>query len=515
MVARMPPPLLRAVEMLLARRDASVVWLDRSEQLECLARNRDPSQEWPGADGTSPDAMILDGNEWASANELGALLEMTEGTDSAADTLCVVVDHDSEQSLWSTVMSSTLGSQPDVASIAEVLEDASYRIARILWSPRRSREAEGYFASDSGLVTLSRSASPIKRFGAALGLNRIKYSSTAIVAHRNHERSLPVLTLIANWLEDNDLYESADELNLMGFQLRSRGSFLLFVSGTQRGEFVAKFSLRPEADGRVQNGYQLQTRLRDKLTGSAREVVPTPYLFKEKSSSSDRVVCLEELKSGVIAWKVNTGRKSRRIEGDALTFLEQLQRQTRTELDCDSDVLRGLLTPTIEAAQRAELSDGRLASALSRLARCIDSSYRNRHVSLVTSHGDFGIGNVLVDPRTGELTAVIDWADGRRLDFPSVDPMNWAIQQRRDRRDLSFVEAARELHTDMVQKGAALNGMANEEQWAGKGLVPLLVAVYRYVGRSLSYPWTFRHECGSPETVSRYINSLCDDWKQE
>jgi hypothetical protein len=43
---------------------------------------------------------------------------------------------------------------------------------------------------------------------------------------------------------------------------------------------------------------------------------------------------------------------------------------------------------------------------------------------IVWSHGDFGYGNAIADPRTGDLLGIIDWDQGRE-DLAGVDLLNF------------------------------------------------------------------------------------------
>ncbi len=116
---------------------------------------------------------------------------------------------------------------------------------------------------------------------------------------------------------------------------------------------------------------------------------------------------------------------------------------------------------------------------------------------LTVSHGDYGYGNILLNPRSGELTGVIDWDTGRKDDFPGIDYLNLAVQRIRTERDCTVTTAFEEVFNLVNRQGSLDEGdfYASEFNVNGDLLkVVLYVSLIRYMSRAAQYPEVFISE---------------------
>lgn len=511
------PPLTTAVGALAAQPDASVV---RIRTFDEPGNTYDEQSDRPDDERrckTRAEAAVIEFAGSVSSDDVAERIgRISEDLIPPPKALCIAVDHDvSGDGLWKTLKRAT-PSRLTFASIERSLEATEYRPVAAFLSPDGLDTARSFYGVGSKLYTPPRTAHPLHRLANVLGMDRFTHASTVIFATRARNSGLPVVDSIREWLPDDCRPAFRSGLEPLGFQIRNRGTLLLFVeSGTASDRIVAKLSLREEADASLRNSFGVQRWLTRAVSGSLRSVIPTPIALVQDRQKSGRTASLESMERGVVAWKVNEGRRRSKIEQVALGFLEELQEQTRRTRLCDEDVLNRLLHPAIARAESSVRGSGPLLPALRRTAQCIREFHLGKQVGLVASHGDFGIGNILVERRSGRLTAVLDWADGRRLDFPSVDPFNWLIQQRRDQEGLSFVEAVEMLRSEtldrspLVVESFLVDGRSLEE----RTLAAVQTAAFRYVERSLTYPWAFRSDCGSPAAVANMLDRLSGEWR--
>lgn len=511
------PPLLAAVGALEAHADASAVWIRAVGEPGGLSGEETEAAADTHRGEGRIDAVVIEFPGSVSSELLVENVErITESLTSPPEALWIALDQDVPGGGWWETLKRASGSPLAVASITEPLERTAYRPVAVFRSPDPLDRAHSFYAAGSGLYRPPRTAHPLRRLAGFFGTERFSYASAVIFANRAEVTGLPVERTVREWLPEHCRPDVEDDLELLGFRVRDRGTLLLFLeSGSPADRFVAKISLREESDDQLRNSFHLQQWLTGCTTGMLRAAIPTPLSLVEGTPASGGTAYVESMERGVVAWKVNTGRRRSEIERAALEFLENLQEQTRRPRPCGEEVLDNLLHPGMARAETATAASGSLVQALRGTGRCIREFHLGKQVGFAASHGDFGIGNVLVDENSGSLTAVLDWADGRRFDFPSVDPFNWLIQQRRDREGFSFVEAVDALRSDAVRGSAQITDsfLVQGETLHDRRLAALQTAAFRYVERSLRYPWAFRSDCGHPAAVASMLDRLRDAFR--
>jgi hypothetical protein len=114
-----------------------------------------------------------------------------------------------------------------------------------------------------------------------------------------------------------------------------------------------------------------------------------------------------------------------------LAWLGELQSRTSREIDRASDIDRHFLTPMQRLVADKDL-DPRLRAAV---ALCVkDVKNGRRRTALCLEHGDFWIGNVMLEPRegwAGSLPAgrfqIIDWAGSKPEGHHASDALRFAL----------------------------------------------------------------------------------------
>ncbi|HSH45967.1 MAG TPA: phosphotransferase, partial [Longimicrobiales bacterium] len=137
-----------------------------------------------------------------------------------------------------------------------------------------------------------------------------------------------------------------------------------------------------------------------------------------------------------------------------------------------------------------------LARELDQAARALSGVALDPHAS----HGDFGYGNILVDPGSGVLEGVIDWDTARPLDFPGIDRVNLEIQIRPDG---GFGERV----STVWKERAAYDALQGD---GGEGRVRALfgLGVARFVLRSLTYPKVYRRQAPGFRRALRWLSRV-------
>lgn len=279
--------------------------------------------------------------------------------------------------------------------------------------------------------------------------------------------------------------------------IRLRGAFVLFLTETHTGRcFIVRLVADCNLDEIVGKNHAFLGYLRTgaALAAALMEKLPRPITRMEHDGS---IVYVETMVAGMLAWKANRGRLRPRIYNDAVDFLRQVHHASRQHSTLSAETLDTLLSDDF-----ARLTNGtvlapefreRVAALLNALRdRLIDSE-----MDLVVSHGDFGYGNILVDPHHGDLQGVIDWDTGRAKDFPGVDLINLLVQKERVETGCAVLPAFAALvgggGTERVpcDYRSALTMLGIPEE-LHSCIVHL--GFIRYLARSAQYPKLFRQE---------------------
>lgn len=259
--------------------------------------------------------------------------------------------------------------------------------------------------------------------------------------------------------------------------LRARGAAVAIMD-TSRGNAVVRMVPPGALQDVVERNHVLLQDLRSRLSSDQEilSLMPEPW-FCERT---DGVLLLgESWVPGVLAWKVARDAHGAAIRRNAHLFLDALRTASTRSVRFDAVRLEELQAPDRAMWARSPFVADDIRRMLESEFESARQMLDGRELKLHASHGDFGFGNVLVEPSTGRITGVIDWDTARLDDFPGIDRVNLEIQILRARR--SFSNAVRAAWVDRLASDAL--GNSGDVARALFGM-----AVVRYVTRAMSYP---------------------------
>lgn len=286
------------------------------------------------------------------------------------------------------------------------------------------------------------------------------------------------------WTRLTQMLDGA-ELTVLWFDLRDRGAAVIAVDAGG-SSYVVRVVPDAGLQHVVRRNHTTITELRRLLADeNVEHLVPRPVAIETWRST---LIMAETRLPGVLAWKVARDELAQRIHANALRFLDSLQRATLRSEPFTPDELGHLLQAERDRIDAAAFAPRGVRARLQNELSQSGSVLRTVSLKPHFSHGDFGYGNLLVAPQTGDLLGVIDWDTARHHDLPGIDRVNLELQLARAAHG-SFASAVRVVWEQRLAHDALLEHGTAESARALFGL-----AVCRYVSRSLAYPEIFRQE---------------------
>jgi len=215
------------------------------------------------------------------------------------------------------------------------------------------------------------------------------------------------------------------------------------------------------------------------------DLLPTPVF---QASDDDTLLFGETRLPGVLAWTLAQGADAVPTRDAALKFLDDIRLQTNSAIPAGCDRIEALFSADLLQIQNATFVSPETRRLLGAELVAIRDVFYEAGVEAHASHGDFGPGNLLVDPKTGRLQGVIDWDTARMTDLPGIDRLNFEIQLQRSKHS-SFDRSV----AAVWQSGLARDSLAGfSSERTRRALFE--AAVLRYIIRSLRYPSVYREE---------------------
>lgn len=217
-------------------------------------------------------------------------------------------------------------------------------------------------------------------------------------------------------------------LRITRFDLRNRGALVLFVMDQANARAYVCRIVRGEVSEHLQRHWRLQASVRcDVQPHALQSRIPQEIA----TVRIDEHTCWIETRSpGTVSWRIP--QRLRPVLDDQIVgFIADLAAVTGvdhvvSEADIDN-----------EAALWADQIGTKLKGASADLLSEAYELLRERVVGAAAKfgwvHGDYGYGNVLADPCTGELSSVIDWETASSQSFVGVDLFNFLLQRARSR----------------------------------------------------------------------------------
>lgn len=298
------------------------------------------------------------------------------------------------------------------------------------------------------------------------------------------------------------------DILLERFDIRLRGSMVLFLREKRRKQnYVARVVSANYAINIIRRNYTFLKTLRsnkmlERMLGAQ---LPRPVC---EFSCAGFAFFVETLISGQLAWKVNPSNLRDSIFREASRFSYQLQCATRSLSYIGDETLMDLFDNDVERFDFCKITAPYFYEKILEYIYKIKRALSGKRLFLSVSHGDYGYGNILVDPRTGGITGVIDWDTGRGKDLPGIDFLNMLIQKNRNEKGLGLFEAIVEVTSTVLNNGVLDANMSWEKElYITTDILPVLVyaTFLRYMSRAAQYTEVFRSELKDYMRTMKYL----------
>ena len=328
------------------------------------------------------------------------------------------------------------------------------------------------------------------------GLLPLLHTSHLLLAGSQRWSDGPLGRAVRGSVGSSTATAGSDLVRISRFDIRRRGSLAMFLTDGGTGTtFIGRLATGSGRGDQVARNHEFLDSLHglDELPPQCTDRIPRPVSVVERGGSTR--IYLETLLPGMLAWKADWSRHGRVIRTEALEFLGAFGRALHRPVTLDGVALGRIFDRDRALLDRSRFLSTQDRKRLIHLLSWAADTLRGRTLPLVYGHGDFGVGNVLVDPRTGHLTGVIDWDTGREWDLPGVDRLNWEIQYHRMQDDLALDAAIGKVATklsDEAQGGAGMLYPYTGSPEAELRAAILATCGIRYVCRDLQYPEIYR-----------------------
>jgi hypothetical protein len=279
--------------------------------------------------------------------------------------------------------------------------------------------------------------------------------------------------------------------------LRIRGAMVLFLVEKESSQhLIVRVVSDHETDKVVRRNQEFLKLLQHNsdLPDELKTLLPYPYGECDLNGS---IIYVESLMTGAPAWKVNRVRLRKHIQDEAEEFIFRLQISTSRKIRLDNDKLDNLFAIDKVCLADCTLINRQLYERILEAIQAIRQRLVGQTVFFVVSHGDYGYGNILVDPKTGQLKGVIDWDTGRKDDLPGIDYLNLLVQKYRSEWGYGVDEAFIQACSEVIHRGELDEKGFYRSQFDifGELLSTILYCGFiRYMSRAAQYPDVFAME---------------------
>lgn len=347
----------------------------------------------------------------------------------------------------------------------------------------------------SNLLDVPSYSHPILRAAANIGKYRLVSDGIVYCASSDDINSSIFLKQINYYLADA-LGMSQVRCNLERADIRLRGAFVLFLNDSFTGSrYIARIVSNGPLKAILDKNHMLLIKIRNNrlLSDSIQKLLPSPLVRFEYSESA---IYVETMLKGVIAWKIKDNHLKEMIFQNAVNILVGIHKLTNSVTYINTDILSDMFSDDIYRINNATFISAKMRGELTDLVERLMQLLNNRNISLSLSHGDFGFGNILVNPQSTEVEGVIDWDTARYHDFPLVDFYNLVVQSERDRNvcgaRVAFQSAVNGLLTNKYKVHISRFQEFGECDDIEK--IALYICFLRYMTRALQYPVVFVEE---------------------
>lgn len=387
------------------------------------------------------------------------------------------------------------GAGLSAADIKGLLSQAGFGVIRKFIPLPSLEDMEEIVNADIGDFQLPGYYPLLLRIANKMGLYNNLHTQLFLIATKNSNDGIHK---ILNRLEDELSAEDRREIRLLleRFDLRERGALLLFVADQLGMKHVVRVATHPAIDRIIKQNTIWTHRIYSdyRISEWLRNLIPAPLA---KFDWDGRFVYVERRLPGVLAWKVaKIGRIEKKIFKDSKRLIDEFNRTTQRELQVDEGLFDVIVKKDIDNLRGLLIDELECPRAFDRVQNYLKEILINRKCSIVIGHGDYGYGNILVDPFTGNLSGVIDWDRAREFEMYGVDLLNLIIQRERICYGETLVSAFTKVAHDIrvMNKSSLREKYFNDHMRQENLMAHLGIALYilpvRFISRAATY-WNY------------------------
>lgn len=369
--------------------------------------------------------------------------------------------------------------------------------------------AEEYISVGCDLIEVPYYSNVLNRLAHCFGKYHLLHEGFAFLKVNERLEDNGLFTRIGESIS-NHLRKNETKLMLERLDTRLRGATVIFVRDQiSNTSYIVRIVSGMNAQGIVKKNHSFLTTIRssDEIGNAIKRVLPRPIDYFTFGNAH---IYIETKIPGILAWKVNKKGLRDKIYRNSIDLLTTLQVKTKKSVILDDSFIEQLL---YEDQQRILLVAGykdKLDSSLNRVVQAINKHIHGKEICLSVAHGDYGYGNIMVDPMNGELTGVIDWDTGKQFDFPGIDIINLQVQKARSEEQLGIAEAFIKVGSKIIQRGFIDEyGIYTQEFGLNREMIKgfVLIAIIRFMGRAAQYADIFNRDLDEYLQLMEYVSS--------
>jgi len=358
---------------------------------------------------------------------------------------------------------------------------------------KKAQRIDEMVSPDSRFLEIPYYHHPIKKFAQLLGKYHLMHDRFAVLFMQKAIFQHDLFDKIKIALSEHEKLEGI-HLHVERFDIRDRGALAVFVKEENLSRyFIIRIVHGFKTEAIIKKNHEFLTWLHNMkdLPDEVKKKIPVPldeFSFKESH------VFLETSIPGQLAWKANKRKIRNRIFNDSIQFIFSLNTINKQIKYMDQREITSLFSNDIHLIENSEVCSLNLKKLFKNKVEYIKHNIAGLHMCLAAYHGDYGYGNIMVDPRDGRLQGVIDWDTGRKQDFAGVDLMNLMIQKERTEQNIDFFRSVRHLLgkpslgiptyvSDYLRTHFDLEGI--------KMRLVFFIAIIRNISRAAQYPDIF------------------------
>lgn len=298
-----------------------------------------------------------------------------------------------------------------------------------------------------------------------------------------------VSTLLTNYLGESY------SIKIERFDARLRGALIVFISMKGINQhFIARIVTEDTTNIIVGKNQQFLNKLHanSKISKNIKIIIPKTVAEITWQGST---IYLEDWMQGVLAWKLINKRNANMFFEKSVRFLQEFNSATGTKKLLDEAMWEQLFREDERRFQNIHFIE-KLQKKIIGLLAVIKKNFFGEEYTFVASHGDFGYGNIILNPHSYEITGVIDWDTGRTEEFPGVDFFNLLIQQGRSLK-LSLFDSAIAVMKNLKDNTLPDVWRDYLKTYSATKTAPIFflgVAMFRYMSRAAQYEKIFYKE---------------------